>query len=116
LTLSAQFSLVISEALFVKRLKPCKLFVCDMEKRSCYSASFKLKVIDFAEKHGNRAAGREFSVTEFNVRDWRKQKLALQNTYKWRKAFRGPKSGKFPELDDELLEYVLDLRKDGCGV
>jgi hypothetical protein len=27
LTLSGQFSLAVSEALFVKRLKPCKLFV-----------------------------------------------------------------------------------------
>jgi hypothetical protein len=89
--------------LFFKRLKPCKLFVCDMEKRSSCSAGFKLKVIDYAEKHGNRAAEREFSVTEFNVRDWRKQKLALQNTNWSRKACRGPKSGKFPELEDELL-------------
>jgi hypothetical protein len=44
LTPSGQFSLVVShsEALFVKHLKPCKLFVCDMEKRSSYSAGFKL--------------------------------------------------------------------------
>jgi hypothetical protein len=62
LTLSGQFSLIISEA-FVKPLKPCKLFVCDMEKRSSYSAGFKLRGIDYAEKHGSRAAGREFSVT-----------------------------------------------------
>jgi hypothetical protein len=34
-----------------------------MEKRSSYSGGFKLKVIDYAEKHGNQAAGREFSVT-----------------------------------------------------
>jgi transposase-like protein len=80
------------------------LFVCDMEKRSSYSAGFKLKVIDHAKEYGNWAAGHEFSVTEFNVRYWRKQKLALQNTNKSRKAFRGPKSGHFPELEDELLE------------
>jgi hypothetical protein len=67
LTLSGQFSLVINEALFVKRLKPCKLFVCDMEKRSSYSAGFKPKVIDYTEEHSTRAAGREFSVTEFNA-------------------------------------------------
>jgi hypothetical protein len=53
LTLSGQFSLVINEALFVKHLKPCKLFVCDMEKRSSYSAGFKLKVIDHAKEYGN---------------------------------------------------------------
>jgi hypothetical protein len=97
LMLSGQFSLVISEALFVKHLKPCKLFVYDMEKRPSYSAGFKLKVIAYAEKHGNQAAGCEFSLTEFNVQYWHKQKLALQSTNKSRKAFRGPKSGKFPD-------------------
>jgi hypothetical protein len=50
------------------------------------------------------------------VRYWSKQKFALQNTNKSRKAFRGPKSGKFPELGGELLECVLGLCKDGCGV
>jgi hypothetical protein len=71
----------------VKPLKPGKLFICDMEERSSYSAGFKLKVIDYAEKHGNQAPGRESLVTEFNVRYWHKQKIALKNTNKSRKAF-----------------------------
>jgi hypothetical protein len=46
-------------------------------------------------------------VSKFNVRYWRKQKDAfLQTTNKSRKAFWGPKSGKSPELEDEILEYV----------
>jgi hypothetical protein len=62
-------------------------------------------------------AGREFTVSEFNVRYWRKQKDGLlQTTNKYRKAFRGPKSGKFPELEDEILEYVRGLRNNGVGV
>jgi hypothetical protein len=36
-----------------------------MEKRSSYSAGFNLKVIDYAEKPGNWAAGLDFSVPEF---------------------------------------------------
>jgi hypothetical protein len=57
-------------------------------KYSSYTAGFKLKVIEYAEKHGNRAAGREFTMSEFNVRYWRKQKDALlQTTNKSRKAF-----------------------------
>uniref|UniRef100_A0A8C9SZU6 Uncharacterized protein n=1 Tax=Scleropages formosus TaxID=113540 RepID=A0A8C9SZU6_SCLFO len=35
-----------------------------MNKHSSYSAGFKLKVTDFAEKHGNQAAGHEFTVTQ----------------------------------------------------
>ena len=42
-------------------------------KRRSYEAKFKLQVIAFAEDKGNRAAGREFSISEKIVRDWRKQ-------------------------------------------
>jgi hypothetical protein len=40
----------------------------------------------------------------------------LQTTNKSRKAFRRPKSGKFPELEDEVLEYVTGLRNNGVCV
>jgi hypothetical protein len=80
-------------------------------KYSSYAAGFKLKVIEYAEKHCKRAAGRELTVSEFIVRDWRKQQDALlQPTNKSRKAFRGPKSVKLPKHEDEILEYVRDLR------
>jgi hypothetical protein len=86
-------------------------------KYSNYTAGFKLKVIEYADKHGNRASSREFSVLEFNMRCWRKQKDALlQTTNKSRKAFRGPKSGKFPQLEDEILKYVRGLRSNGVSV
>ena len=42
-------------------------------KRASYTAAFKLKVIETAEKCGNRAAGREYSVNERLVSDWRKK-------------------------------------------
>ena len=42
-------------------------------KRASYTAAFKLKVIETAEKCGKRAAEREYSVNEKLVRDWRKK-------------------------------------------
>jgi hypothetical protein len=76
-------------------------------KYSHYTTDFELKVTEYAEKHGNRAAGGEFTVSEFIVRYWRMQKDALIQTINesWR-AFGRPKSGKFPELEDEILEHV----------
>jgi hypothetical protein len=86
-------------------------------KYSSYTAGFKLKVIEYAEKHSNKVAGRKFTMLEFSVCYWRKQKDALlQTTNKSRKAFRGPKSGKFPELEDEILKYVRGLRSIGVSV
>ena len=41
-------------------------------KRQSYTVSDKLRIIQFAEQHGNRAAEREFGVSESNVRLWQK--------------------------------------------
>lgn len=42
-----------------------------------WTAEEKLKMVDFAEKFGNRAAGRRFNVGEGNIRNWRKQESEL---------------------------------------
>ncbi len=39
-----------------------------------HDAEFKLQAIQYAEVHGNRAAGRAFDVSEGTVRKWRKAK------------------------------------------
>jgi hypothetical protein len=44
------------------------------KKNNSYTASYKLKVISFAELFGNRAAERELGILESNVHYWRKQK------------------------------------------
>ncbi|XP_071446794.1 uncharacterized protein [Hetaerina americana] len=84
-----------------------------MGKYSTYTAAFKLKVIAYAEEYGIRAAGREYCVAEFNVRYWSKQKDALLRAKMSTKAFRGPKTGRFPEIEEELLVYVRRMRN--CG-
>jgi hypothetical protein len=75
------------------------------KKNNSYTASYKLKVISFVEQFGNRAAEREFGILEFSVRYFRKQTEALRNTKSDSRAFRGPKAGKYPALEDELLNY-----------
>jgi hypothetical protein len=64
------------------------------KKNNSYTASYKLKVISFAEQFGNRAAQREIGILESNVRYWRKQKELLTNAKGDSRAFRGPKAGK----------------------
>jgi hypothetical protein len=49
------------------------------KKNNSYTASYKLKVISFAEQFGNRAEQREFGILESNVRYWRKQKELLKS-------------------------------------
>ena len=69
-------------------------------KRSAYDASFKLKVVDHAEIHGNRAASREVTVPETNVREWRKQKVVLKDTNKTKNARRG-RQAMYPDMEKE---------------
>ena len=46
--------------------------------RTSYTAAFKLRVIADAVSHGNRAAGRQFSIDESCMRRWRLQRERLQ--------------------------------------
>jgi len=45
------------------------------ERRLSYSIAFKIEVVNYPEKHGNRAAERRFGSppTKKMVREWRKQ-------------------------------------------
>jgi len=46
------------------------------EGQLSYSIVFKIEVVNYAEKHGNRAAERHFGSppTEKMIREWRKQR------------------------------------------
>ncbi|KAL1472121.1 hypothetical protein MTO96_023164 [Rhipicephalus appendiculatus] len=77
-----------------------------------FTAAFKLQVIEYAEEHGKREAGRKYDVDEKRLRYWIKQKDALAATNRSRKAFRGKKC-KYPQLESELLKYVIDTQRDG---
>lgn len=86
------------------------------EMRRSYDFKFKLKVIREAEETNNCAAARKFNVTENNVRRWRQQKTDLSNSSGTRTAFRGPKKGRFDEIDTEVVKYVTDMRREGFPV
>jgi len=56
-------------------------------------------------------------MSEFIVHYWKKQRDALvQTTNKSRKAFLGLGRGIFPELEDEVFEYVRCFCNNGVGV
>jgi hypothetical protein len=84
------------------------------KKNNSYTASYKLKVISFAEQFGNRAAQREFGILESNVRYCRKQKALLKNAKSDSRAFRGPKAGKsayFTHPDFSAAKLKNKVRK-----
>lgn len=69
----------------------------------------KRAAILHAEKSKNCAPGRKFGVTERVVRQWQKQRDELFAWDPKRWGFRGPKSGRCPELEAKLAAYVTEL-------
>uniref|UniRef100_A0A673FL43 HTH CENPB-type domain-containing protein n=1 Tax=Sinocyclocheilus rhinocerous TaxID=307959 RepID=A0A673FL43_9TELE len=73
--------------------------------RQAYDANFKLMVINA-----------KYGVSECNVRRWRAQKDSLRNANSQRKAYRGPKSGHFKEIDRQVCQYVAEKRNEGLPI
>ena len=44
------------------------------------------------------------------MRDWKKMTSKLKNAISTRKAFHGPKHGRFPEVDLQVLKFVQEQR------
>lgn len=84
--------------------------------RRSYDASYKLAVVRYAKTTTNREAGRKFGLDESNVRRWVASEEKWKKTVSTRKTFRGPKCGKYPELEARVLSYVQDKRKDGMPI
>ena len=88
----------------------------DQQHRFSYTAKCKRKVILLADKVGNRHAAWEFSVPESNERLWQKHKDAVFACKQSWMKFTGPRKGRHPEVDCEVLEFVLERRKNGLPV
>ena len=84
-------------------------------KRQSYTVSDKLRIINYAEQHGNRAAEREFGISESNVRLWRKSKENLEKMPRLKRANRGKKAA-WPELEIDLLEWITEKRNNGLAI
>ena len=75
----------------------------------------KFRITEEAENIGNRAAGREYDVSESCIHDWNKNKMRLQETNSNHRAFCSQKANQ-RELERRLCNYVDDKRQHGCAV
>lgn len=91
--------------------------MCSKQKRTSYSFSFKVNVIQYAKENGNRAAERHFGPppTEKMIREWRKQEVQLLNASKSKRAFR-THVAKWPQLEEELKAWIINHRQNGISV
>lgn len=85
------------------------------QSRRSYDARFKLRAVELAVVCGNRAAGREFQVSEKMIREWRKASDVLRTMKSTKKANRGMKA-RWPDLEHRLRTWVLQQRAEGRGL
>ena len=75
-------------------------------RKQSHEARFKLKVVEYAEKESNRAAGRKYGVNEKQVREWRKKKQQLIALPPKKKRLEGGgKKPLIPEIEEKLEEW-----------
>ncbi|KAM7297194.1 Pogo transposable element with KRAB domain [Ixodes scapularis] len=86
------------------------------QPRRQYSASFKRKVILYAEEKNNVAAERSFGVSEKCVRGWRQQQDKLFACAGTRRSFRGSKHGQYPAVEEAVKEWVSEQRSKSLSV
>ena len=84
--------------------------------RQSYDANFKILVSREAMNIGNLAASRKFNVPENNIRRWSQQLDKLKGAHSTRKAFRGPKTGRFTELESKDVQFVQAKRELGYPI
>ncbi|GFY30662.1 pogo transposable element with KRAB [Trichonephila clavipes] len=79
-----------------------------------YSVVWQHRVVEKAEKDGNREAGHYFEVDEKAVRNWHKQKDVLKSM--GRKRSNRHRKVKWPALEENLLRWALDQRNVGRSI
>ncbi len=74
-----------------------------------------MTVVKYAEEHGKRAAARKFEVATSSVCLWCVQKNELEKMPRKKMARRG-KAAAHPDIEKELVNYILESRSAGLAV
>ena len=85
---------------------PLSLFSNQKVRRQSFTVAEKLRVISYAEDHGNRQAEREYGASECSVRAWRKSKAKLLAMPRNKRADRRSKPF-FSDLEQKCFLFCL---------
>ena len=87
------------------------------ERRLSYSVAFKIKVVNYAEKYGNRVAERRFGSppTEKMIREWRNQRKDLIKADQSEKTLRSC-APKWSKREEYVKNWMIDHRMSGIAV
>ena len=84
--------------------------------RQSYDMNFKIMVARVAENTNNVQASKKYGVPEVNIRLWRKNLEKYKCANSTRKAFRGPSKGRFEEIENHVLAFIVEKRDEGFPI
>ena len=80
--------------------------------RTSYTAEFKLRAMKYAEENGNSKAQKHFSISEANLRYWKKKKSVIEGMPMTKKANRYMQSPN-SKLEEDLHAWICRSSLDG---
>ena len=85
--------------------------------KGSYTASFKLKVVQYAEDTNKSAASKLFGVHRKRVQEWCKQKDQLKQLKSNARSLPGRgRKVSYPDIEKRLLTWMTDIREAGGRV
>ena len=99
----------------MRTLTQFKQFLFHREKYSKYDDHFRFEVAVWAEKHGQRQAGKKYAIPESIVRSFLKSGCAQKSLAVKTKALTQGKRGKRTMVPAEIDEKVLEMIRNMCN-
>ena len=99
----------------VRTLTQFKQFIFHREKYSKYDDHFRYEVAVWAEKHGQRQAGKKYAIPESIVRSFLKSDRAQKSLAVKTRALKQGKRGKRTMVPAEIDEKVLEMIRNMCN-
>ena len=101
-------------------LTPFKQFLFHREEYSKYDDHFRDEVAVWAEKHGQRQAGKKYAIPESTVRgfvkSYRAQKSLAMKTKTLKQGKRGRRAMLPAEINEKVSEMIRDMRNAGAVI
>ena len=103
-----------------RQLTQFKQFSFHREKYSKYNDHFCYEVVVWAEKHGQKQAGKKYAISESTVTDFLKSYHAQKSLAVKNKALKQGKRGKRTmlqaDIDENVLEMICNIHNAGVVI
>ena len=80
--------------------------------RMSFTNEYKMKIVEIAIQIGYRPAGKQFGISEANVRRWHREMKAISHAPKNRCITKARNGAKFPQIETEVCAFIHEKRND----